>query len=40
MPGAFLFRNGRIVSAQPAHSAADLPDLGQLFGVGEGVQSS
>lgn len=40
MPGAFLFRNGRIVSAQPAHSAADLPDLGQLFGATGGAQPS
>jgi hypothetical protein len=40
MPGAFLFRNGRIVSAQPAHSAADLPDLSQLFGATGGAQPS
>ena len=31
MPGAFLFRDGKIISFQRAHSAADLPDLPQLF---------
>jgi len=31
MPGAFLFRNGEVISTQRAHSAADLPDLPQLF---------
>jgi hypothetical protein len=31
MPGAFVFQNGSIVSSQPAHTAADLPDLGALF---------
>jgi hypothetical protein len=31
MPGAFLFRNGEILAAQPARSASDLPDLSQLF---------
>jgi hypothetical protein len=31
MPGAFLFRNGEIISAQRAHSAADLPNLPALF---------
>ncbi|MEO5716226.1 MAG: AhpC/TSA family protein [Luteolibacter sp.] len=31
MPGAFLFHQGKIVAAQPAHSASDLPDLPQLF---------
>lgn len=31
MPGAFLFHNGKIISAQPAHSASDLPDLPGLF---------
>ncbi len=31
MPGAFLFRDGKIISSQPAHSAADLPDLPGLF---------
>jgi hypothetical protein len=31
MPGAFLFRDGQIVSAQRARSASDLPDLPGLF---------
>ena len=31
MPGAFLFRDGEIISAQRAHSAADLPNLPALF---------
>lgn len=31
MPGAFLFHAGRIVSAQRAGSASDLPDLAALF---------
>lgn len=31
MPGAFLFRHGRILSAQRAASASDLPDLPSLF---------
>jgi hypothetical protein len=31
MPGAFLFRDGKIISSQRAHSAADLPDLPGLF---------
>lgn len=31
MPGAFLFRNSAILSAQPAQSAADLPDIPELF---------
>jgi len=31
MPGAFVFQNGKIISSQPAHSAADLPDLASLF---------
>ncbi len=31
MPGAFLFRNNRIVSRQVATSASDLPQLEQLF---------
>lgn len=31
MPGAFLFHRGEIISAQPASSASDLPDLPQLF---------
>ncbi len=33
MPGAFLFRDNRIIAAQPAKSAADLPDLERLFKV-------
>ncbi|OYV04715.1 MAG: hypothetical protein CFE26_15405 [Verrucomicrobiales bacterium VVV1] len=40
MPGAFLVRNGRIVAAQPAHSAADLPDIVQLFESTDGAQPS
>ena len=31
MPGAFLFHQGKIISAQPAHSASDLPNLPLLF---------
>ena len=31
MPGAFVFHDGKILSAQPAHSASDLPDLPGLF---------
>lgn len=31
MPGTFLFRDGEIIAAQRAHSAADLPDLPGLF---------
>lgn len=31
MPGAFLFHCGQIIAAQPAKSAADMPDLDQLF---------
>jgi hypothetical protein len=31
MPGAFLFRHGAILSAQPARTAADLPDIPALF---------
>jgi hypothetical protein len=31
MPGTFLFHNGRIISAQRAASAADLPDIPALF---------
>lgn len=31
MPGAFLFRDGKIISSQPAKSASDLPDLPALF---------
>lgn len=31
MPGAFLFRDGEIISSQPARRASDLPDLQALF---------
>jgi hypothetical protein len=31
MPGAFLFRDNRIVARQPARTAADLPDIHALF---------
>ena len=31
MPGAFLFRNGMVISTQRANSAAELPDLPGLF---------
>lgn len=31
MPGAFLFHKGRILAAQRAKSASDLPDLPRLF---------
>ena len=31
MPGAFLFQHGRVLSAQRAATAADLPDLPALF---------
>jgi hypothetical protein len=31
MPGAFLFRDGKVISSQPAHRASDLPDLPGLF---------
>jgi hypothetical protein len=31
MPGAFLFRQGQIISSQRAHSSADLPNLPGLF---------
>ena len=31
MPGAFLFRDGKIISSQRASSASDLPDLPGLF---------
>lgn len=31
MPGVFLFQRGRIIAAQRAQSAADLPDLARLF---------
>lgn len=35
LPGAFLFRNGKIISSQRAKTQADLPDLPKLF---EGLQ--
>lgn len=31
MPGAFLFRNNRIIARQPARSASDMPDIAALF---------
>ena len=31
MPGAFLFHHGKVLSAQRARSASDLPDLPGLF---------
>ncbi len=31
MPGVFVFKNGKVTSSQPAHSAAYLPDLASLF---------
>lgn len=31
MPGAFLFRDGNIISAQRAKSASDMPDIPRLF---------
>ncbi len=31
MPGAFLYRGGKILSSQPAKTASDLPDLPGLF---------
>ena len=31
MPGAFLYRDGKIISQQPARTASDLPDLPRLF---------
>lgn len=31
MPGAFLFQDGKIIAAQRAKSASDLPDIPQLF---------
>jgi hypothetical protein len=36
LPGAFLFRDGKIVSAQRARTQADLPDLPGLF---DGLQA-
>jgi hypothetical protein len=47
MPGAFLFRDGEIISAQRAHDQSELPDLPRLFeglpepeGASNGVLSS
>jgi hypothetical protein len=31
MPGAFLFRDGRVTAAQPARNASELPNLKALF---------
>ncbi len=31
MPGAFIFYQGKIIAAQPAHSSSDLPNLDLLF---------
>lgn len=31
MPGAFLFRDGKIIASQRAKSASDMPDLDALF---------
>jgi hypothetical protein len=31
MPGTFLFQNGRVISAQRAASASDMPDIPALF---------
>jgi signal transduction histidine kinase len=31
MPGAFVYHEGKVVSSQPARTAADLPDLAALF---------
>ncbi len=31
MPGVFVFHEGKIIRSQPAQSAADLPDLTELF---------
>lgn len=31
MPGAFVFHQGKIIAAQPAHSSSDLPNLEKLF---------
>jgi len=31
MPGAFLFRDNRIIASQPARSASDVPDIAALF---------
>jgi hypothetical protein len=41
MPGAFLFRDGQIVSTQRARSASDLPNLEHLFrGIAVATSSS
>ncbi len=37
MPGAFIFHHNRIVAAQRARSAADLPDLQALFACRQAV---
>lgn len=37
MPGAFLVKDSRVISSQPAHSACDLPDLPKLF---EGLRAA
>lgn len=33
MPGAFLYQDGKILSAQPARSASDLPNFSELFRI-------
>ena len=33
MPGAFLYQNGQILEAQKAATAADLPNVEELFGT-------
>lgn len=40
MPGAFLLRDSRIVAAQRARSAADLPNLAALFRAGFAERSA
>ena len=40
MPGAFLFRDGHIVTSQRAKTAADLPDIPALFATTPSVQPS
>ena len=37
MPGAFLVKDSRVISSQPARSASDLPDLPKLF---EGLRAA
>lgn len=39
MPGAFVFKNGKIISSQPARTAADIPDLSSLFNETSHVQT-